>query len=120
MTRTVLLVDDHSSFRSGARAVLEAAGYEVVGEASDGRGAIEQTVALRPDLVLLDVQLPDRDGFSIAEELSGSKDAPHVVLISSREASDYEGQLDETKVDGFIHKPDLSRQKLEELIGEPT
>lgn len=117
MTRRVLIVDDHAAFRSGARAVLEAADYEVVGEAADRKTAIEAVGALHPDLVLLDVQLPDGDGFSIAEELGAIADPPGVVLISSREASDYEGRLDQIQVDGFIHKPELSRSKLEGLVG---
>lgn len=117
MTRTVLIVDDHSGFRSGAKAVLEAAGYDVIGEAADGESALRAVVDLHPDLVLLDVQLPDRDGFSVADALEDGGERPRIVLISSREASDYQGRLNETVVDGFIHKPELSRSALENLVG---
>lgn len=119
MTRSVLIVDDHSGFRAGARSLLEASGYEVVGEAEDAAGALDAARALQPDLVLLDVQLPDRDGISVADELSTDPDAPHIVLISTHEASDYEGRLESVKTDGFIHKPELSRARLEELVGAP-
>jgi DNA-binding NarL/FixJ family response regulator len=117
MSRKVLIVDDHSGFRAGARALLEAAGYEVVGEAEDGAGAITAVDALNPDVVLLDVQLPDLDGIAVASRLASPPDGPHVVLISTREASDYEGRLEQAQVDGFIHKPELSRARLEALVG---
>ena len=70
MTRTVLIVDDHPSFRATARAVLEAEGFDVVGEARDGAEPVELAAALHPDVVLLDVQLPDSTGFEVAAELS--------------------------------------------------
>ena len=70
MARTVLIVDDHPSFRASARRMLEADGYDVVGEAADGTSAIDAARALRPDLVLLDVRLPDFDGFKVAERLA--------------------------------------------------
>ena len=69
----ILIVDDHPSFRATARAVLSADGFEVVGEAEDGASALEAIERLRPDLVLLDVQLPDTDGFSIALEVGDRK-----------------------------------------------
>jgi DNA-binding NarL/FixJ family response regulator len=115
--KRVLIVDDHSEFRADARALLEAAGYDVVGEATDAAGAIAATRQLRPDVLLLDVQLPDRDGFAVAEEVSGRPGGPRVVLISSREAIDYGSRLETANVSGFICKPDLSRARLEELVG---
>ena len=70
---TVLVVDDHQGFRSRARLLLEADGYEVVGEAADGRSALAEARRLRPDLVLLDVQLPDLDGFEVAAQITGRR-----------------------------------------------
>ena len=117
MKKRVLIVDDHGGFRAGARALMEAAGYEVVGEAEDGASALAAVGQLKPDIVLLDVQLPDTDGFAVAGEIDASPDGPRVVLISTREASDYEGRLEDAPAEGFIHKPELSRARLEELVG---
>src|SRR5215204_5461826 len=87
--KTVLIVDDHPSFRVTARAVLEAEGFEVVGEAADGATAIEEAMRLKPDVMLLDVQLPDMDGFAVAEALCRNGWSPAVVLTSSRDLSDF-------------------------------
>jgi signal transduction histidine kinase/CheY-like chemotaxis protein len=87
--RTVLIVDDHPGFRGLARAVLQAEGFGVVGEAADGAAAIQAVRALRPDVVLLDIQLPDMNGFEVAERLLGRGEGGTVVLISSRDAADY-------------------------------
>ena len=114
---SVLIVDDHELFRTRARALLEAEGYDVVAEAEDGVSALVAVDRFGPDVVILDVQLPDRDGFSIAAELGTWDQAPAVVLISSRQAIDYGSQLLETSALGFIHKPDLSRASLEALVG---
>jgi DNA-binding NarL/FixJ family response regulator len=84
---TVLIVDDHATFRASARALLEAEGFDVVGEAADGAGAVEAVAVLRPEIVLLDIQLPDLDGMVVAEQLAGAEDSPVVVLISSRDAA---------------------------------
>lgn len=114
---TVLIVDDNDVFRSSARAVVQAAGYDVVGEAEDVAGAVAQVHALRPDVVLLDIQLPDGDGFTLADQLAAEEAAPTVVLVSSRERADYGTRIDTASAAGFINKIDLSRASLEELIG---
>jgi DNA-binding NarL/FixJ family response regulator len=116
---SVLIVDDHEGFRSRARPLLEAAGYRVVGEAADAASAIAHTRRLRPDLLLLDVQLPDADGFSVADELSAAPGGPRIVLVSTREASDYGSRLERSHVAGFIHKPELSAARLKGLVGAP-
>src|SRR5258705_6941805 len=84
----VLIVDDHPSFRANARALLEAEGFEVVGEAEDGASALRAAAELSPELVLLDVQLPDLDGFEVARRLT-ENGGPAVVLVSSRDGSDF-------------------------------
>ena len=72
----VLIVDDHPSFRASARVLLEAEGFDVVGEAADGAQALTEAGRLSPEVVLLDVQLPDIDGFDVAARLTGAADAP--------------------------------------------
>jgi DNA-binding NarL/FixJ family response regulator len=90
---TVLIVDDHAVFRAQACRLVEAVGFEVVGEAADGVSAIEAARRLRPDLVLLDVQLPDIDGFAVADTLKGEGSDSTIVLISGRDAAAYRAKL---------------------------
>jgi DNA-binding NarL/FixJ family response regulator len=117
MRPTVLIVDDHAAFRASARALLQAEGFDVVGEAADGVGAMEAVAVLRPEIVLLDVQLPDLDGLAVAEQLAAVPDAPAVVLISSRDAAAYGPRLRATPARGFIPKSGLSGEALAALIG---
>jgi DNA-binding NarL/FixJ family response regulator len=112
---TVLIVDDHAEFRAFARTLLEAEGFEVVGEAPDGASALAAASALRPEVVLLDVQLPDVDGFAVCEQLAASDDAPAVVLTSTRTASSYRRRLGDTSARGFIAKAELSGAGLSAL-----
>jgi DNA-binding NarL/FixJ family response regulator len=114
---TLLIVDDHAAFRASARALLEAEGFEVVGEAADGAEAVEAVAVLRPEIVLLDIQLPDVDGLAVAEQLAAEPDAPAVVLISSRDAATYGPRLQSTPARGFIPKSGLSGQALAALTG---
>ena len=117
MSRTVLIVDDHAGFRRAARALLTAEGFEVVGEAAGGTDALVETLRLRPEVVLLDIQLPDLDGFEVADRLAASPDAPRVILISSRDAREYGGQVEAAATSGFIPKGLLSGAAIRELIG---
>jgi DNA-binding NarL/FixJ family response regulator len=117
MRASVLIVDDHEDFRASASALLEAEGFAVVGEAADAAEAIDSSERLRPDVVLLDIQLPDLDGFTVAERLTGAPDPPAVVLISSREASVYGPRLAATRARGFIPKGSLSGEALAALLG---
>jgi DNA-binding NarL/FixJ family response regulator len=114
---TVVIVDDHAHFRAAATALLEAEGFPVIGAAADAAGALETVARLRPDVVLLDIQLPDRDGFTVAEQLAATPAPPRVVLVSSREAAAYGRRLDTAPSDGFIAKRDLSGAALAALVG---
>jgi DNA-binding NarL/FixJ family response regulator len=113
---TVLIVDDHEDYRRSASSLLEAEGFAVVGEAADGAAAIEAVARLRPDVVLLDIQLPDVDGLRVAEWLAATRDPPSIVLISSREAAAYGSRLDEVPARGFITKRELSGAALAALV----
>ena len=113
---TVLIVDDHPSFRSSARALLEAEGYDVVGEAENGLDGLDAARALRPDVVLLDVQLPDIDGFEVASRLTKDAEAPAVVLISSRDGSDFGHLVRDSGARGFIPKAELSGDAIAALV----
>jgi DNA-binding NarL/FixJ family response regulator len=117
MERTMLIVDDHEGFRRQARALFARAGYEVVGEAADVASAVRSAVELKPAVVLLDVQLPDGDGFEAAERILAAEKPPAVVLISSRDAPDYGARIQASGVDGFISKADLSVRALEAVLG---
>jgi DNA-binding NarL/FixJ family response regulator len=117
MAATVLIVDDHATFRALARRMLEAHGYEVVGEAQDGASAVAASSRLQPSVVLLDVQLPDIDGFAVAETLMTRDDPPAVVLISSRAASAYRRRLADSPARGFLAKSDLTGPALAALVG---
>ncbi|HEX8101167.1 MAG TPA: response regulator transcription factor [Solirubrobacteraceae bacterium] len=116
MTTTVLIVDDHPSFRASARRLLEADGYAVVGEAVDGASAIDAAGRLAPDLVLLDVHLPDADGFAVAAALTAARDAPAVVITSSHSGSDYGALVEGSGARGFVAKAELSGAALEALL----
>jgi len=115
MRTRVLIVDDHEPFRAVARALLEVAGYDVTGEAGDAAEALAAVAAEAPDAVLLDVQLPDRDGFAVATALAAAG-GPAVVLISSREADDYGRQVDACGARGFIPKSKLSAATFAALL----
>jgi DNA-binding NarL/FixJ family response regulator len=116
MAMTVMIVDDHRSFRLAARRVLENAGFEIVGEAADGESALEAISDLRPDIVLLDVQLPGIDGFEVALRLTERDDAPLIVMTSSREAIHFGPLVEQSGARGFIHKPDLSGAAIDAVL----
>lgn len=111
MPVTVLIVDDHAPFRAVARAMFEQAGYRVIGEAGDGASAIEAAGALHPSLVLLDIALPDGNGFDVCELITGGAgrwNAPAVVLTSSRDETAFADRLGATSAKGFVPKSRLS------------
>ncbi len=116
MRRSILIVDDHSGFRSWARALLEMQGYAVVGEAEDGGSAIAAARTLRPEVMLLDIRLPDIDGFEVTRRLAREGNLTTVVLVSSRDAADYGGQVASSGAQGFIAKAELSAAALEAVL----
>jgi DNA-binding NarL/FixJ family response regulator len=114
----VLIVDDHPGFRAQARALLATAGYQVVGEAADGESGVRVARDLSPDVILLDVQLPDLTGFEAARRVRSQPAPPAIVLISSREAADYGSRIGHSGAQGFICKADLSARTLGAVLGE--
>jgi DNA-binding NarL/FixJ family response regulator len=113
----LLIVDDDAGFRAAARALLEADGFRVVGEAPDGEAALEAASRMRPDVVLLDIQLPGRDGFAVADSLAAGEEPPIVVLTSSRPAEAFRSRLRAAaSVRAFIAKSDLSGKCLSGLL----
>jgi DNA-binding NarL/FixJ family response regulator len=116
LVTTVLIVDDHPSFRGTARALLESEGFEVVGEAADGASAIKAAESLRPDVILLDIYLPDIDGFAVAAALTRNGTPPAIVLTSSRDARDFGPLVEQSGARGFIAKAELSGATLSALV----
>jgi DNA-binding NarL/FixJ family response regulator len=108
MRRRVLVVDDHPSFRRFAAKLLRAGGFDVVGEAGDGASALAAARRLQPELVLLDVLLPDMSGFAVAEALAGESPQARVVLVSSRSASELGPALEGSPAAGFLTKGELT------------
>jgi len=115
--QTVLVVDDHASFRSLARRLLAAEGYDVVGEAEDGASAVDAALELRPGVILLDVQLPDIDGFEVARRLGEAGLGSSIVLVSTRDSASYRRRLADSPARGFIPKTELSGRALADLVG---
>jgi DNA-binding NarL/FixJ family response regulator len=120
VSQTVLIVDDHAGFRSWTRSLLETEGFLVVGETADGASAVRAARDLRPDLVLLDIMLPDVSGFEVARRLAALPTPPDVVLISTREAADFGDVIGHSAAIGFISKPDFTGSALRDVIGAET
>jgi DNA-binding NarL/FixJ family response regulator len=116
VSATVVIVDDHPAFRASARNLLEEEGFVVVGEADTGASALDLARTFAPDVVLLDVILPDVDGLEVAERLAHSRSK--VVLVSSRDPDDFGARFRRTSAVGFISKDDLSGGRLKELLRE--
>lgn len=117
---SIVVVDDHARFRRQIRRLLETVGYRVVGEAADGSSGIAKVLELGPAAVLLDVQLPDMDGFEVADRLAEQAPLTAVVMVSSRRASDYAALLARSPALRFISKADLSADTLAALLGTPA
>lgn len=116
VSRTILIVDDHAGFRASARRVLESEGYSVIAEAEDGASGVTAAAESRPDVALVDVQLPDFDGFEVIRRLRDAGATPQVVLISSHDRSDFGTLIETSGAEGFVSKSDLSGAALEALL----
>lgn len=114
---TVVIVDDHAAFRAGARALLEADGYDVVGEAPDGQAGLDAVRSLNPDVVLLDVRLPDTDGFAIAGRLAENGCDSAVIVTSSSDDPLYRERAQSSGARGFVAKHDVCGAVLDRLLG---
>jgi DNA-binding NarL/FixJ family response regulator len=115
--RRLLIVDDHAGFRAAAARLLAAEGFEIVGEAENGVAGLRKARELVPDVVLLDVGLPDFDGFEVAERLARLEMPPAVVLTSSRERTDFASLIGGSSAHGFVPKSELSAARIEALLG---
>lgn len=115
---TLLIVDDHEGLRTFARTLLGAEGFDVIGEAADGKEALAAVQALHPDVVLLDIGLPDIDGFEVAHRLAKTPGPPSLVLTSSRHASDYGRQMADSPARGFLPKQELSGAAVAALVAQ--
>jgi DNA-binding NarL/FixJ family response regulator len=116
MSPVVLIVDDNARFRERARFTLEADGYTVVAEAEDGASALAAAERHRPDIVLVDVGLPDMSGLAVAERLTSGPDAPAVVLTSTHDASDFGDGVTRCGALGFVPKSALSGEAIAALV----
>ena len=117
MSETVLIVDDHPSFRASARRMLEANGYDVVGELDNGDAVVAAVEKLNPEVLLLDVHLPDIDGFEVTRRVLDANGAtPQIVLISSHDLTDLDEAVGTSGARGFIAKSELSAEAISSLI----
>jgi DNA-binding NarL/FixJ family response regulator len=115
MGASILVIDDDAGFRESVRRLLELEGYRVVGEAEDGRSALVQVSELQPEIVLVDVHLPDIDGFELAARLTQRTRPPDVILTSSYDGIELQPFVEESGARGFVAKAELSREAIEGL-----
>ena len=108
MAPTIVIVDDDPSFLTAARMLLELEGFTVVGEALTGREGVEAATTLRPDLVLVDVHLPDIDGFEVVARLGRAAEPPPVVLTSTRAVEDFGSLIEASGARAFVSKAEIS------------
>jgi len=113
---SVLIVDDNERFRSRARRWLEGDAFAVVAEAADGKSALEAAREHRPEVVLLDIELPDMGGLTVSSRLVREPDPPAVVLTSTHDAADYGARAADCGARGFLPKAELSAEALAALL----
>jgi DNA-binding NarL/FixJ family response regulator len=115
--RSVLVVDDDPQFRELAGRLLAASGLTVVGEAGTVAAALEAAVQLRPSAVLVDVELPDGDGVTLARELAALPWRPRVVLTSIDGDITTAGEARLAGARAFVNKSELPNAPLAQLLG---
>jgi DNA-binding NarL/FixJ family response regulator len=120
MSVSVLLVDDHERFRFEARAMLEAEGYDVAAEAGDAASALREAARVGPDVVLLDLGLPDRSGLDIVGPLRSVAPRARVVIVSARPRTDFGDRIVASGADAFIDKAALTPASLAAALEEAT
>ena len=111
-------MDDHAAFRASARRLLEISGFDVVGEAADGVTGLALARDLEPELVLLDVALPEMNGFDVAEQLAGTPSK--VILISSRDRRDFGRRVRKSGAAGFVSKDELTGEVVQSLLEQAS
>lgn len=116
MRRTVLVIDDNRAFREAVRQLLKRGGFAVIAEAENGYDGIQQAAAHRPDIAVVDVQLPDIDGFEVAEQIGGLNLSIQVILTSSLDGADFGALVTESLAAGFVPKAELSSSAIEALL----
>jgi CheY-like chemotaxis protein len=116
MSKSILIIDDNAGFRASARRALEEEGYLVLAEAADGGAGIETALEMRPDIAIVDIQLPGIDGFEVARQISQAASPPAIVLVSSRDRADFGSLVEDSPARGFVAKAELSSKALAELI----
>ena len=119
MRPRIVIVDDDPAFLTMVRLLLESEGFVVVGEALNGLEGVAAAAELQPDLVLVDVNLPDIDGFQVVERLLG-EGSPPVVLTSSRGAGDFGSLIEASRARAFITKADITGEALARFLDERT
>jgi CheY-like chemotaxis protein len=119
MALRCLLVDDNDAFLETARDLLEREGMQVAGVASNIAGALRQVRTLRPDVILVDIGLGDESGFELARLLAadGQGGRAGVILISAQAETDYSDLIAESPAAGFLPKPELSAQRIRQILG---
>jgi CheY-like chemotaxis protein len=115
----VLLVDDHAEFRAYARGLITSAGLLVIAEAADGSAALRAAHLHHPEIVVLDIRLPDMSGLDVARRVKAGPNPPVVILISSGDRREYEQAAREAGARGFIAKADLTAEALRLLADRP-
>ena len=118
MRPRIVIVDDDPSFLGGLRVLLESEGFDVVGEALNGLDGVAAANRLDPDIVLVDVNLPDIDGFEVVERLAEGEGGPPVVLTSIHSAGDFGTLVEKSRARAFITKADLTGEALAGFLGE--